>query len=756
MRGDTLRHILRLIGELIRMGFRWEEIIRTSLPMRLLFSQVKRHTTLILLWLFLFLVVTGNALKEIGASYLFLEPEYLGQSDWRAYFIIGLCMGLFHIAYHLSAYLMDGYRYFIVIWGARPFLRFIFNNGIIPVTFLLVYFFSFYNHVYLQEGVSFFQFWFLWFAFLGGYLIVQVLIILYFTKVNKDIFQIFGEQVVKELQNPRILLQRVRDMMHMHESVSVYLDIDFRWKQVPPNFYLEAKQVVRVLNQNHTNALLLESFLIFLLIILGFFQDYEIVIIPAGGSFLILFSLFLMLLGALSYWFRNISLPWLLFISVAGYYVLTGINWERYTPLYGLKSAETYSYTVSNLEKAFYRRYLNDYRVGLSYLESWKSKQEVSKPKFVMVCVTGGGLRSARWVINSLQYLDSLTGGKLSRRIGFITGASGGMLGATYFRHLVQITRDSTEKQWRYHPIHREIVSADLLNATIFGWIVNVVPFFKVEVDGERYFKGRDWAFERQLAINWGSWIAGYRLKDEKQQVLNGELPLIVFPTTSTADGRQIYFTSLPCSYLTLLPEIDSVYQNELGSIDARLFLPDSLVENIRVTSLLRTAATFPLVLPFTDLPTNPPIELMDAGVYDNYGIHTAIRFLFTYREWFAKNTSGVIIIQIRDSRQVAAITPLKRNLFSRLNYLIQGTYLSFAESRDYINDEVIKYAQTWFKGRFDMIELQYVPAKTYRSASLSFHLTDSEKADIDQALYSKENQKAMGYVKALLNEEIR
>jgi hypothetical protein len=694
-------------------------------------------------------------LKDIGASYLFLEPEYLGKTDWRAYLILGTCMGLFTIAYQLSAYILDGYRYFIVIWGPYPFVRFILNNSIIPLLFLLLYFIEFYNHLYVREGIAFFHFWELWFAFLSGFILVQVLVVLYFSRVHKDLFQIFGEQVIKELQNPRILLQRIRETMQMHESVSFYLDVDLRWKAVPENFYLEAKQVLRVLNQNHTNALLLEMFIFLLLIILGFFQDDPPVIIPAGASFLIFFSFLLMAVGAVSYWSRRMGLFQLLIVGMLLYYLIQSFSWDPYTPLYGLKSQPVFPYSVSELEKAYYRRYLGDYQVGLTYLENWKNRQEALKPKFVLVCVTGGGLRSARWVLNSLQYLDSLTEGKFSKRIGFLTGASGGMFGVFYFRHLMEETRDSLARNWRYHQIHRERVSADLLNATIFHWIVNVVPFFKIQMDGEAYKKGRDWGFEQQLIANFGQWLANYRLQDEKEKVLHGELPLLVFPTTCTADGRQIYFSSLPCSYLTLLPKINSVYRNELGSVDARLFLPDSAVEQIRVTSLLRATATFPLVLPFIDLPTHPPVEIMDAGVYDNYGIHTVIRFLYTYREWLAENTSGVIVVQIRDSRQVAAITPLKTNLLNRIGDLIQGTYLSFAESRDYINDEVIRYAQTWFKGPFDLVELQYVPSASYRSASLGFHLTKSEKADIDHALYSEANQKAFHYVQQLLNEKL-
>ncbi|MBK8414915.1 MAG: hypothetical protein IPL22_10755 [Bacteroidetes bacterium] len=62
--------------------------------------------------------------------------------------------------------------------------------------------------------------------------------------------------------------------------------------------------------------------------------------------------------------------------------------------------------------------------------------------------------------------------------------------------------------------------------------------------------------------------------------------------------------------------------------------------------------ATFPYIMPSASLPTQPPVEVMDAGIRDNYGILNSVRFLFEFKEWIQTNTGGVVFIQIRDTNK--------------------------------------------------------------------------------------------------------
>ncbi|MEI4572951.1 hypothetical protein, partial [Klebsiella pneumoniae] len=72
--------------------------------------------------------------------------------------------------------------------------------------------------------------------------------------------------------------------------------------------------------------------------------------------------------------------------------------------------------------------------------------------------------------------------------------------------------------------------------------------------------------------------------------------------------------------------------------------------------------ATFPYVLPNVWLPSNPIIDVMDAGLRDNYGQETTLRFIQTFKEWLQKNTAKLVVIQIRDRGLSDWDKPLETN----------------------------------------------------------------------------------------------
>ena len=73
------------------------------------------------------------------------------------------------------------------------------------------------------------------------------------------------------------------------------------------------------------------------------------------------------------------------------------------------------------------------------------------------------------------------------------------------------------------------------------------------------------------------------------------------------------------------------------------------LAAGFRVATAVRMNATFPIISPAVSLPTDPPRHVVDAGYYDNYGIQVAASWLTANREWLRTNTSGVLLVQIRD-----------------------------------------------------------------------------------------------------------
>ena len=68
----------------------------------------------------------------------------------------------------------------------------------------------------------------------------------------------------------------------------------------------------------------------------------------------------------------------------------------------------------------------------MEILENWKAKfPKDEKPKMIFINASGGGLRSAVWTMNVLQKLNESTHGDLMKKSILITGASGGMVGAS-------------------------------------------------------------------------------------------------------------------------------------------------------------------------------------------------------------------------------------------------------------------------------------------------------------------------------------
>ena len=71
---------------------------RYSLPIRLLAIQLRKYKLLLLFWAVLLGIISGKLGAGMGFSYLFLEPEYLGEEGFLSLLIIGSTLGAFLLA----------------------------------------------------------------------------------------------------------------------------------------------------------------------------------------------------------------------------------------------------------------------------------------------------------------------------------------------------------------------------------------------------------------------------------------------------------------------------------------------------------------------------------------------------------------------------------------------------------------------------------------------------------------------------------
>ena len=139
--------------------------------------------------------------------------------------------------------------------------------------------------------------------------------------------------------------------------------------------------------------------------------------------------------------------------------------------------------------------------------------------------------------------------------------------------------------------------------------------------------------------------ISDYSIPEE-----NALIPFAFFNSVISRDARKMIIATHPARFL-MKPNCnnDCITTTDADAIDFTSFFSKQKASDLRVLSALRMNATFPYVLPNVWLPTTPIIDVMDAGLRDNYGLETTLRFLTFFEDWIKANTTKVVILQIRD-----------------------------------------------------------------------------------------------------------
>ncbi|MEZ6142319.1 MAG: patatin-like phospholipase family protein [Zavarzinella sp.] len=311
-------------------------------------------------------------------------------------------------------------------------------------------------------------------------------------------------------------------------------------------------------------------------------------------------------------------------------------------------------------------------------------------PPLVIVTATGGANRSGLWTAKVLHELHQRIPG-FPKHLRIITGASGGMVGATYYVGSVQ---PDGSLQEGFQPTD---ISQDFLTPIINALVYREIPFSFLPTSHYTRDRGEmlDRAMEGEVpnidpfirkrlnnvfARTFADWAESERI---------GWRPSLIFSPMVVEDGRQLLISNRYVPYLTvnqgnfLLPN-----GPEFGSEDApkeKLSSSEriqreikrgrqtrrrqgkgsediysrSAIEFFRVfpesrgrfhlSTAARMNATFPFLSPAVSLPTNGVRRVVDAGYLDNTGVKVATSWIYQYRDWLARNTSGVIVVQIRD-----------------------------------------------------------------------------------------------------------
>ncbi len=725
-----------------------------SFPVQLFILHFRKFQILLVIWYVLGSTINSGLMKSFGADALFLSPEYLGKVNALSAAIVGVALGVFMMSWNITTFILHSKRCKFLATTAKPFLKYCINNALLPLLFMGFYFYNLYLFNRHNELMSIGEVMVIISGILGGFILILTISFAYFFGAEKTIQRTIAPIIAREEHYNYDYTEQQPVFETPGLQVSSYIGKGFRLRKPRNVSHYNQRFLDVVFKRHHFSSMLSIALAFIFLIVVGFYMDRPVFQVPAAASLLIFFAALTAVIGALSYFLQSWSLPvfilFILFIDVLYKNEILDTRNKAYGLNY-INKTDRPGYNKESLQQ-LPEKIAADRANMLQVLENWKKNQLEDKPVMIFINVSGGGLRSSTFVMNTLQQLDSAVGGKLMPHTMMITGASGGMLAATYYRELYRRhQKDSLLNM--YSLSYADDVTKDLLNPLFSSMVARDIfsPAQKFTVGNFKYIKDRGYAFEEKLNSNSGN-ILNAQLKDYRVEEQNATIPLMIFNSTITRDGRRMMICTQPISFM-MKPVMYANDKNVSGdAVDFGALFAKQDPLNIRLLSAMRMNATFPYVLPTVWLPSEPVIDVMDAGFRDNFGQETTLRFIDNFKEWLKENTSKVIILQMRDRMLDNWQHPFETGTLSDL-LVRPGTMLQYnwQKVQDYYSNDQYNYLHASFDTSLQKISFVYVPQEDDKGAALNFHLTAREKRDIQGSFSNAFNQASVKKIKALL-----
>jgi len=731
--------------------------IRRFFPLVLLVHHVKHSLIGLLYGLVLLGIITDFIGKSFGLSFLFLSPEYREEVSWASFLILGFSFGGFIMAFHTYSYTKLASNFPFLAMVNKPFLKFCINNSLLPLVFTLIYLSEMTNFQFSEEFASVQQVSMYILSLLGGMALFITVAVMFFFRKNKNMFELtrFPKSPRRKrwerIQNGRNFKWKVSE-----DKLYYYFGTGMRLMQCRSTKHYQQSLLQQVFAQNRISTSVFELTTVLAFLFLGFLGGSRWFDIPAAGSIVLLLTIILMLFNALASWLRWYAVPCIIAVLLLVNWFSESTEWFQFrTEAIGMDYKQKADYSIDAFQTIATDTLQNkaDLKAYIQVLDNWKKQTGKDKPKLVIVNTSGGGSRSAAWVYWVLSQMDESSNYGFTKHTAMITGASGGMIGASFYRALYlqkirkQIGTTSSEKYY-------EQITSDLLNRLSFTASTNDI-FVRYQtsyrgVNGYNYDRGI--AFEEDLNENTNYVLDvpfGAFAEPEKQ----GKIPVMLFTPCVVNDGRRLVFSSQPTSFMNNQDNIVGLtpsYEN----IDAQRLLGKEQVENVKFSSVLRMNATFPLVLPMTTLPTNPKIQIMDAGTRDNFGAKETIYWLMALEDWIKRETSGVVLVQIRDTKKIFDKEGTRHfAFFDKILEPFGNLFSNFPRTQDFDQDELIQTYAKKVPFPFQVVSFNLRQEKSER-ISLSWHLTKRERKHIRDAWNKDANAVAKTLLLKLLKED--
>lgn len=729
-----------------------------SFPVQLLLLHFRKYQVFLVFWYILFSTVGGGFMRAFGADSLFLGPEYFGKITALSTAIVGFSVGIFIMSWNITTFILFSKYFRFLATTAQPFLKYCINNAALPILFLIFYFIKAIDYARYQELFETRAILWMVVGFAGGLFLSIFIGFVYFFGADKTIYRSMA--TVIDTANVHYALATKNNPLPKPKPelrVEWFFSARFGLRKPRDVRHYSQDFLDSVFKRHHFAAVIAITIAFVFLISTGYISDTRLFQLPAAASITIFFAILIAGAGAISTFLHSWSIPLVVLMYL-------GINWlyqnefidlrnKAYGLSYDPKETKPEYTRESIMQLASDSNMLSDKQVYINILNKWKAKQGSPKPVMILINTSGGGIRSATFTMSALQSLDSMMDGKLMQQTFLISGASGGMLGAAYFRELYYRKQHGESINLQDQQYLKDI-SRDLLNPLFSSFITRdlIGPAKPFQAHGYRYTKDRGYAFEQKLNENTRGYL-NKTMNDYRKPEANAEIPMMFFNAVITRDGRKLLMATHPARFMMRpITDTNKINVMDADAIDFHSYLAQQDATNIGILSALRMNATFPYVLPNVWLPTNPVIDVMDAGLRDNFGQESSLRFMDVFKDWLRENTSKVILLQLRDRSLSDWDRPLEGgsliSTFTKPFLILQNNWFKL---QDYYQHDQLEFSAEAYGNNFHRICFQYVPSRSEATASLSFHLTASEKRDITLALGATDNQKEFKRLAALL-----
>lgn len=410
--------------------------------------------------------------------------------------------------------------------------------------------------------------------------------------------------------------------------------------------------------------------------------------------------------------------------------------------------------------------------------ERWQQAhpdQPGSRPKIILFAVSGGGIRAAVWTAVVLENLEREVPG-LRDHVRLFAGASGGMLGAALYTADFDGTSPVGQRPWDHGtglgPLSG-LLAQDSLSRPVQRMMLSDLPGFfhrgplekdrgreleEAWYDNTRPEPGEPSPLEKTFD----------NLRDAER---HGLRPSLIFAPMMVEDARRLLISNLDLHALTETHASRLVGDDNrqptrllsLSAVEFRRLFPKA--RGFKVGTAARMSAAFPFVSPAVSLPTVPPRRVVDAGYYDNYGVHLAGLWMLHHEKALKEHTSGVALVEVRAYRNGFArrhfqdedsetqlpegpghepgmVKPRPdRGLFARLLMGISAPAQAILAARDraacYRNDELLSLLDLRLNGGADRSFFTGLSFECDQDAALSWVLPSAEAAAIGRGFFA-------------------